>query len=175
VDVELNEINGGSFSVTAAHRHSKIAINDEAIQKLAASEASGGDEALTAFRDRVFQQRDELRAFLDQCERDGKKLFGYGASTKGNVLLQFCEVSERQMPYIVEVNREKFGVFTPGTLIPIISEEEGRKLKPDLMLVLPWHFRTHIIGREAEFLKTGGALVFPLPKLEVVNPMKRAK
>ena len=74
---------------------------------------------------------------------DGKKIFGYGASTKGNVMLQYCGFTVEELPYISEVNEEKFGKYTPGTKIPIISEAEARKLKPDYYLVLPWHFRKY--------------------------------
>ena len=99
---------------------------------------------------------------------EGKKVLGYGASTKGNVLLQFCGFTADDIKYIVEVNPDKFGCYTPGTGIPIISEAEGRELKPDYYLVLPWHFRKSIVQRERAFLGDGGKMIFPLPALEVI-------
>ena len=95
-------------------------------------------------------------------------MFGYGASTKGNVLLQFCNLTSDQIPYIAEVNKEKFGCFTPGTHIPIISEEKAKAMNPDYFLVLPWHFKNNILEREKEFLARGGKFIFPLPEIEIV-------
>jgi hypothetical protein len=76
------------------------------------------------------------------------------------------------LPYIAEVNSDKFGCFTPGTLLPIISEEEAHAMHPDAFLVLPWHFRKNLIQRESGFLNSGGKLVFPLPEIEVVTNAK---
>ena len=85
---------------------------------------------------------------MNQLVKSGKKIFGYGASTKGNVLLQYCNFNSSQIECIVEVNEEKFGSYTPGTNIPIISEDEAKKLNPDYYLVLPWHFKSNILERE---------------------------
>jgi hypothetical protein len=99
---------------------------------------------------------------------DGKKIFGYGASTKGNVLLQFCGLGPNHIPFIAEVNDQKFGSFTPGTHIPIISEAEARAMKPDYFFVLPWHFKHSILERERDFIADGGKFIFPLPEIEIV-------
>ena len=107
-------------------------------------------------------------ALVDALIKNGKKVFGYGASTKGNVLLQFCNFSTKQIPYIAEVNKEKFGSFTPGTHIPIISEEKAKAMSPDYFLVLPWHFKNNILAREKEFLAKGGKFIFPLPEIEII-------
>ena len=95
-------------------------------------------------------------------------MLGYGASTKGNVVLQFCNLTAAEIPAIAEVNEEKFGRFTPGTLIPIISEKEAKKMKPDYFLVLPWHFKDSILRREREYLDSGGKFIFPFPEIEIV-------
>ena len=95
-------------------------------------------------------------------------MLGYGASTKGNVVLQFCGISERELPAIAEVNADKFGAFTPGTHIPIIPEAEARAMQPDYFLVLPWHFKDNIVQREASFLSSGGKMIFPFPEIEIV-------
>jgi len=96
-------------------------------------------------------------------------VLGYGASTKGNVLLQFCGLTDKDIPAIAEVNEDKFGCVTPGTLIPIVSEQEAAAMKPDYFLVLPWHFKDSIIRREQAFLASGGKLIFPLPEIEIVG------
>jgi hypothetical protein len=114
------------------------------------------------------QHRDELIEFVRSETAAGKSIYGYGASTKGNVLLQYCNFTPDDIRAIAEVNSEKFGCFTPQTLIPILSEADVRRQGPDYLLVLPWHFRNGIVRREAAYLAGGGKLVFPLPLLETV-------
>jgi hypothetical protein len=106
---------------------------------------------------------------LRSLKSEGKKVYGLGASTKGNVLLQYCQITSDLVEKIGEVNKEKFGKITPGSHIPIISEIEMRGDSPDVLLVLPWHFKDSIIERESDFLASGGALLFPLPKLTFVT------
>ena len=120
------------------------------------------------FEERVFEHRENLLRLIRDLNADGKTVMGYGASTKGNVLLQFCGLTNKDIPFIAEVNPDKFGAFTPGTNIPILSETEVKAMKPDYMLVLPWHFRNNIIQREAEYLASGGKLIFPMPEIEIV-------
>lgn len=171
LDVELNDANGGSFCVTVAKTASKHVADDRQVDQLLAAEDAAGLNTLTpyvAFRDAVTHHRDELCDFVRGEAASGKSVFGYGASTKGNVLLQYCNFTPEEIRAIAEVNEEKFGCFTPQTLIPILSEAEVRRQLPDYMLVLPWHFRTGIVRREATYLAGGGKLVFPLPTLETV-------
>ena len=87
---------------------------------------------------------------------DGKKVFGYGASTKGNVVLQFCGITPAEVPAIAEVNPDKFGAYTPGTNIPIVSETAARAMKPDYFLVLPWHFKEGICSARPSSSRTAG-------------------
>ena len=109
-----------------------------------------------------------MKDFLVDLKNNGKKVFGYGASTKGNVLLQYCGIDSDLLPYIAEVNEDKFGSFTPGTKIPIISELEAKKMTPDYFLVLPWHFKNMILEKEKELLDKGVKFIFPLPYIQVV-------
>ncbi len=171
IDVQMNSVNGGSFAVTAARKNSKHKVNDAIINWMLEQEDRMGLQTPAPYRkfeERVFQHREHLLSLVRALTSDGKKVIGYGASTKGNVLLQFCGLTEKDIPYIAEVNSNKFGAYTPGTLIPIISEEEARKMKPDYMLVLPWHFKDSIIQREQEYLASGGKLIFPLPEIEII-------
>jgi hypothetical protein len=171
VDVQMNAINGGSFAVTVAHKASSIHANQPIIDWLLAQEERMGVNTPRPFRDfeeRVFRHREDLTRLLKVLRADGKTVLGYGASTKGNVLLQFCGLSESEIPAIAEVNSDKFGAFTPGTNIPIISEEEARAMNPDYFLVLPWHFKEGIIAREQEFFARGGRMIFPFPEIEIV-------
>ena len=114
------------------------------------------------------EQKTNLLNFLRDAKLARKKVFGYGASTKGNVMLQFCGFSPADLPAIAEINPEKFGSFTPGTHIPIVSEPDARAMAPDYFLVLPWHFKSGIVRREKEFLQRGGKLIFPFPEIEII-------
>jgi hypothetical protein len=122
-----------------------------------------------AFQTRVDAHRRELMALLDSIRSRGASVLGYGASTKGNVILQFCGLTASQIPAIAEVNPDKFGAFTPGTNIPIISETEAHARNPDYLLVMPWHFRENLVQREAAFLSRGGKMIFPLPEISIVE------
>ena len=97
----------------------------------------------------------------------GKKIHIYGASTKGNVLLQLFGIGKDLIDAAAERNEWKYGHRTPGTNIPIISEQESRESNPDYYLVLPWHFKEEFIKREKEFISKGGKLIFPLPQMEI--------
>jgi hypothetical protein len=178
LNVELNDTNGGSFCVTVAKSESRLAPDIDRVEELLAAEERAGLESLApyrAFREAVWRHRDELSAFVRNETAAGKTVFGYGASTKGNVLLQFCDFTSADIRAIAEVNDEKFGRFTPGTGIAICSEADVRARRPDYMLVLPWHFRNGIVAREAAYLAGGGQLAFPLPTLELVAAPARSR
>lgn len=172
VDVEMNNINGGSFAVTAAKKDNNIiSQNTAVIDWLLEQEDRMGLNTPRPFRDfeeRVFRHREDLVRLVKSITSSGKKVFGYGASTKGNVTLQFCNFTRDDIPYIAEINEEKFGKVTPGTHIPIISETEARDMKPDYFLVLPWHFKDGILKREQEFRTNGGKFIFPFPEIEII-------
>ena len=172
VDVIMNNINGGSFAVTATKSSNKtIKVNMAVINWLLEQEERMGLSTPRPYRDfeeRVFRHRKDLSRLIKSLVADGKKVLGYGASTKGNVILQFCGLTSEDIPAIAEVNEEKFGRVTPGTHIPIISESEAHAAKPDYFLVLPWHFKEGILRREKEYLANGGKFIFPFPEIEIV-------
>jgi hypothetical protein len=170
--VAFNDVNGGSFAVTAAKAGGPYKPDTAGVEAILRSEEEGGFNTMKpfeAFKRRVFAHRDELVALLTKLKASGQTVFGYGASTKGNVVLQFCGITTELLPCIAEVNGDKFGRVTPGTHIPIISETEARSRKPAFFLVLPWHFKRGILARETEYLKQGGKFIFPLPRIEVVG------
>jgi len=172
VDVQMNSVNGGSIAVTACHEDADIPSARSIIDWMLQQEDNWGLNSVKPYRqfeDRVFKHRADLQRLIQALVADGKLVLGYGASTKGNVLLQFCQFGPRQIPAIAEVNPEKFGAYTPGTLIPIISEEEAHAMRPDYFLVLPWHFKSTIVQREKDYLAAGGKLIFPLPEIEIVG------
>ncbi|MDP9169622.1 MAG: methyltransferase, partial [Acidobacteriota bacterium] len=170
IDIELNDANGGSFRITAAKTASPYPESTGLVQKLLDRERTAGVESpvfFKGFQERVRAHKEELLSLLGTLREQGKKVLGYGASTKGNVILQYCGITAKELPYIAEVNADKFGSVTPGTGIPIISEEEARAMRPDVFMVLPWHFRKGIIEREAAFRASGGKFLFPLPAVEL--------
>jgi len=171
VDVQMNSINGGSFAVTACKENAFYQSNLPIINWLLSQEEDLGLDSIKPYKEfaeRVFKHRKNLMALIKALVADGKKVFGYGASTKGNVLLQFCGLTENEIPFIAEVNPEKFGSYTPGTKIPIISENEAKSMNPDYFLVLPWHFKDNILSREEDYMANGGKFIFPLPEIEII-------
>lgn len=171
VDVVTNAINGGSFAITACKQNAKYKQNKPIIDWMLKQEHDlnlNNPKPYRDFEEKVFKHRENLKNLIQNLVKDGKKIIGYGASTKGNVLLQFCNLTKDDIPYIAEVNPDKFGSYTPGTNIPIISEQEAKAMKPDYFLVLPWHFKNNILEREKEYIEQGGKFIFPLPEIEIV-------
>ena len=121
------------------------------------------------FKKNVESIRRDIGSFLKNEKLQGKSIYVYGASAKGNTLLQYLNLDTSVITAAAERNPEKFGRRTPGTNIPIVSEEEARKAKPDYFVVLPWHFKKEFLEREKEYLSTGGKFVFPLPTFEVIG------
>jgi len=172
IDVFFSDANGGSFAVTLARTGSGVHRDAGAISAHLASEAAldlDGMGIFNDFRGRIEERKSRLLALLDGIRASAGSVMGYGASTKGNVLLQYCGIGPERLPCIAEINEDKFGCYTPGTAIPIVSDAEARARKPDYFLVLPWHLRAAVLEREREFLAAGGRLIFPLPEVEIVS------
>jgi NDP-4-keto-2,6-dideoxyhexose 3-C-methyltransferase len=172
IDVEFNDVNGGSFSITV--RKGAVAPPLPAIQKILDDEDSAGLGTLVPyqmFAERVAETRAALRQFLDDAKARGERIGALGASTKGNVLLQYCGITPEDVVAVGEVNPEKYGALTPGTWLPIIPEQELLNDRADYLLVLPWHFRA-FFERAPAF--AGRKLLFPLPELDVVEVMDAA-
>ena len=171
IDVQMNGINGGSFAVTAAKKNCLLKENNAVINWLLDQEKAMGLNSIKPYQDfetNVFRHREDLVRLINALNADGKTILGYGASTKGNVMLQFCGFTPNDIPAIAEVNEDKFGCFCPGTGIPIISEAEARSMNPDYFIVMPWHFKNGILEREKEFLERGGKMIFPFPEIEII-------
>ena len=172
VDVTLNDINGGSFAITAMRASAARRPAPAEMEALLAQEKElglDGTAPYQAFRQRIEQNRTRLLEEIGRIQAAGQTILGYGASTKGNTILQYCGITPEMMPAIAEVNADKFGCFTPGGGIPIVSEERARRMKPDYFLVLPWHFRKNLLAREEGWLKSGGRMLFPLPQIDIVS------
>jgi len=170
INIELSSANGGSFLVKVAKSNAPYRENTRLVEKILREEKTKELDQIKpyeAFKKNIYNHREELKRFIKKIKLENKIILGYGASTKGNVILQFCNFTEHDIPCIAEVNPDKFGRFTPGTGIPIISEEEAKTRNPDYLMVLPWHFKENILEKERGYLKSGGKLVFPLPTIKV--------
>jgi len=171
VDIELNDTNGGSFKLTVAKNSSPRKECTREIQKMLAEEQSLGLDTLKPFKKfkrTILNHKRDLVKLINKLIKQKKLIIGYGASTKGNIILQYCGLGPKQIPYIAEVNEDKIDCFTPETHIPIISEQKAKTLDPDYLLVLPWHFKNNFLAKEKQFLKSGKHLIFPLPQISIV-------
>jgi len=170
VDVTLTDANAGSFAVTAVRSAPGAQKHAPAVLAMLEAEKTAHLAQLDPFVKFVRGHKTELHDKLVDLKKAGKRVFGMGASTKGNVILQYCGIGTDLLPCIAEVNEDKFGCFTPGTRIPIVSEADALAQKPDVMLVLPWHFRENLMRRYSHWLDQGIGMLFPLPAIELVAP-----
>jgi len=172
IDLQFNDINGGSFALTVAKKNSKkFKEVSNLINWLLKKEELFNYNSIGAFKsfyNNISKHKKIFRDLILNLRNDKKNIIGYGASTKGNIILQFCNLNSKHIPYIAEVNKFKFNRYTPGSNIKIISEHEAKKINPDYFLVLPWHFKNHIIKKENKYLNNGGKLIFPLPDIDII-------
>lgn len=164
-DVELNDVNGGSFRLYI--RHKGVEKESEAVREMRKKEREMGLTKLQtyhSFAQRVQKNKEEMLDFLHEQKRLGKKVIGYGASTKGNTILAYYGIGPDLISHVADRNPIKWGRQTV-TRIPIISEEEARNMNPDYFLALPYHFMDEFLVREKEFINKGGKFVSPIPKL----------
>jgi SAM-dependent methyltransferase len=175
VNVSLNDINGGSLRCLATHISNFTYKRDEFQQNVKAMRQEEFDLELDTdkpyrhFQDRINVHKEELNNLLKRLKKEGKKIHIYGASTKGNTILQWCGIDHKIIDVAAERNPDKYGALTLGTDIPIVSEEESRAMNPDYYLVLPWHFKEEFLERERETLERGIGLIFPLPTIDIIR------
>ncbi|MGQ0532414.1 MAG: class I SAM-dependent methyltransferase [Caulobacteraceae bacterium] len=173
--VELNYINGGSIRAYCCKDGVFDYETPEArdyIRRLQVREFEmqlDSDAPYVEFQQRISTLREKMIALLDEIHARGEIVHIYGASTKGNVLLQWYGIDSYKVPYAADRNPDKAGAMTLGTRIKIISEEESRAMKPDYYLVLPWHFRAEFLKRERATIESGTKMIFPLPDIEIVD------
>jgi hypothetical protein len=166
-DVESNDVNGGSFRLYV--RHAPIVKESEALVHLRQEESKLGLLDLQIYVDfsrRVEKNKIEMLEFLEKQRQLGKKVIGYGASTKGNTILSYYGIGPDLVPYVADRNPIKWGRETV-TRIPIISEEEARQMNPDYFLAFPYHFMQEFLDREKDFFRSGGKFVSPIPALTI--------
>jgi len=171
--ISFNDINGGSIRCYATHANNSSHDKKEnyhLINEIRQKEFDlelDTDKPYVEFQQRIEKLKVELYDLLVKLKKENKKVHIYGASTKGNTILQWCNIDHTLVDFAAERNPDKFGASTLGTNIPIISEEESRAMNPDYYLVLPWHFREEFIERENETLAKGTAIIFPIPVINI--------
>ena len=170
IDIRKNNINGGSVRFYITSKNSKFKVKNDNIKKYISEERRYKLDKKKVFSD-LFKYISKLKIKLNKklinFKRTGKEIHGYGASTKGNVLLQYFGIDNKILTLIADRNPEKNGLYTPGTKIKIVTENKSRKLKPDYYLVLPWHFKKEILIREKKMINKGVKFIFPLPNLKI--------
>ena len=173
VNASQNEVNGGSIRLAVVHESSSLAtkVSPEVLWLIEQEKNHNiyAHHPFVSFKENVERQKKDLVQLLQELKIAGKTVIGYGASTKGNVILQYCGINQDLLPYIGDITPFKDGVFTPGTKIPVISMEKAKAMNPDYFLVLPWAFRNDILLREKELLHNGTKFIFPLPFVEIVS------
>ncbi len=171
--VAFNDINGGSIRCYATHSENDShdeAENYDLINDVRQKEFDmelDTDKPYVEFQHRIEILRDELHETIANLKRQGKIIHIYGASTKGNTILQWCHLDHTLIEYAAERNPDKYGAQTLGTNIPIISEAESRAMNPDYYLVLPWHFKKEFLEREKISIEKGTGFIFPVPEVEI--------
>ena len=167
---EFNDINGGSSRYYICHKISKYKIHKSVnkVLKLEKKYEIEKKETLQKFFHKIKKECIKLSSLIKKIKKKKQSIHGYGASTKGNILLQFCKLGKREIDFIAERNPLKYNLYTPGTKIKIISEQDSRKMLPNFYLVLPWHFKKEILIREKRALDKKTNFIFPLPKLKIV-------
>jgi len=170
-DIKQNFINGSSKQYYICHKNSKIKSKSKIINKTLRSESKLKLNTVKTFKEfiqKINFLKTRLNNKIKYIRRNNKSIHCYGASTKGNVLLQYFNIDNKKISFAAERNKNKYGLVTPGSKIKIISEENSRKMKPDYYLVLPWHFKKEILKREKNTLRTGTKFIFPLPNFEII-------
>ena len=157
--IEENDINGGSYRIYCRKfNKGSIKLKNENVLKL-----------LKGFIKRVEKNKKMTLKFINKKLQQGKKIYLYGASTKGNTVLQYYGLNHKKIPYAAERSPEKWGKYTIGTGIKIITEKMARKLNPNFFFVTPWGFIKEFIKRERKWLKKGGSFIVPFPKFKLIK------
>lgn len=170
IDIKFNKINGGSFAISVAKKNSPLSSNKKKILQLIKQEKIkkiNSTQTYKNFYKIISNEKIKLINLLEKLKKNKKIVMGYGASTKGNVILQFCNINSKLIKYICEVNKDKDNCYTPGSKIKIITENLAKKIKPDYYFVLPWHFKKFILKKEKKLINNDTKFIFPIPKLKI--------
>ena len=171
INIDFNDVNGGSINcIFTKKENNKFDECKELIMKILKDEEEFFKiDQIELLKQKMTILNENLQKLFKGIKNNNEIIHGYGASTKGNILLQYYNIDNKILDCIAEVNEYKFNKFTPGTNIQIVSDSISKSMRPNYYLVLPWHFRNNIIKREFQYMNNGGKLIFPLPRLEIVS------
>jgi len=162
--VERNKVNGGSIRCYIQHSNGGWRPQLNVYEQLMAE----NEVRPSLLAKHVNWAAEGLRELLIDLKRDGKRVMGYGASTRGCTILQAADIDFDLLECVADRDPSKHGFLMPGTQIPIVSEEQMREEKPDYLLALPYSYMKQFKEREADFIKRGGAFIVPLPEARVL-------
>jgi hypothetical protein len=167
-DVSANSINGGSLRFVIG----KTEGETEAVKSVRNSELERGYDTLDHYRDfarRIAEFKSSLVEMVNSLKAEGKTVMAYGASTRGNTVMQHCEFTRKDIPFALDRNPIKYGLEMSGSRIPIISEKDGREKNPEYLMILAYYFLEEFLDREIDYLKTGGKFIVYLPDLRIIS------
>jgi NDP-4-keto-2,6-dideoxyhexose 3-C-methyltransferase len=167
IDISFNNINGGSIEVICTKEQSNHKQNTKLISEILEDEKKIDNSAYKRCNERISNTKKMLQLFLESI--NSEDIIGYGAATKGNIVLNQCEITSKELPFICDENPYKFDKYTPGSNIKIISKDQMRQKKPKYLLILIWSFRSEVIKQEEEYIKAGGKLIFHLPMFHIID------
>jgi len=171
IDIKRNDINGGSIAITVAKKNSRYKECKKNIASYLAKEEREGFNGYLIYKKfylKILKHKKNLKNLLTKLKKSNKKVIGYGASTKGNVILQFCKINSSLLNCIYDINKDKNNKYTPGSKIKILNKENIDKIKFNYFLVLPWHFKDFILKKEKKYISKNIKFIFPLPNLQIL-------
>jgi NDP-4-keto-2,6-dideoxyhexose 3-C-methyltransferase len=168
IDCSLNKINGGSIEIVCSRIDSKFKIKKSKINKIFYKESLINDNSYKIFNHKLLSHKYKIKSFFKN-NTDKNNIIGYGAATKGNIILNYCGLNKKNINFIADANSYKIGRYTPGSNIKIISKKKINSLSPNYLFVLIWSFKSEVIRQEIKFLKNGGKLIFPLPYFHIIT------
>lgn len=169
-DITIQSIHGGTCRYYIC-REGKWKVSDSIAKFLQMEEEQGlyNEERLKKFSYDVRAHKQELTKLLIDLKRQGKKIVGVSAPAKGNTLLNYCKIGPEILDYLTERSLLKIGKYSPGTHIPVYSDEMLMSDNPDYGLILAWNFAKDIIENNKEFMQKGGKFIIPIPIPTIVS------
>ena len=177
VDIRRTPIDGGALRITIAKNGADY-VGTAAVEELLDLEKRRGinrPETYMKFGKEVARLGDRLRKKILEIKSKRKSVVGYGASARGNILLNYCGIDGEVMDFIVDSTPYKQGLLAPGSHIPIVPEEAINNVQPDFAMILAWNFAEEIMEKQSKYLERGGKFIIPVPEVKVISSVKKQK
>jgi len=175
VDLKPVETHGGSMRFTAAHQGS---LPVSPAVSLAIEKEKGLEfhrpETYHRFRKRCEKSRDQLMSLLHRLRKQGKRIVGYGATSKSTTIINYGGITSNLVEFICDTTPFKQGKFSPGAHIPVRPHEEFVQRYPDVSLLFAWNHQMEIMEKEKEFRRKGGQWLLYVPEVKVLAPFRES-